>query len=126
MKHCTKCGNEILKVRKDGWLLCSDCNKAYQASVRARNRDKINEKVRERILRLRREAIEFLGGSCTMCGISDIRVLEIDHINGGGRAERTKLTGQVFHYAILNGKRRTDDLQVLCANCHAIKTYHDK
>lgn len=75
--------------------------------------------------RLRRKALNKLGGKCVRCGISDWRVLQIDHINGGGIKD-------------FKTRHRDDELreivdapldvisqkyQLLCANCNWIKKY---
>ena len=36
----------------------------------------------------RKEMIKLLGNTCIKCGFSDIRALQVDHINGGGSNER--------------------------------------
>jgi hypothetical protein len=65
---------------------------------------------------LRDRAIDKLGGRCTMCGISDRRVLCLDHINGDGYKERGD-PKTLFHQ-VLSGRK---DIQLLCANCNMIK-----
>ena len=57
-----------------------------------------------------------------ICGCDDLRVLEINHKNGGGRQEYKKfgLTGHRLHRAIVTGKRKVDDLNVRCRVCNAI------
>ncbi len=77
---------------------------------------------RQRYIQQKQEAITLLGGICCRCGCDDIRCLEIDHIipvNGDRSVYGAKL-----YRSIVNGGSR-ENLQVLCANCHAIKTYED-
>ena len=91
----------------------------------AKNRDRINGQRRKRYKRqyaeLRRQAFAALGDECRECENSDHRVLQIDHINGGGRAERMKTSSLPFFRKVI---ANTDGYQLLCANCHAIKTWH--
>jgi hypothetical protein len=68
---------------------------------------------------LRRAVFAYLGGGCVRCGNADQRVLQIDHTDGGGRKERAALGSLSIYRAILKGK---PGYQLLCANCHAIKT----
>jgi hypothetical protein len=84
--------------------------------------------------KLRTLAIEKLGGECKKCGIRDGRVLEIDHINqtqnGVSIPELRKKTSckgtdNTVHRKIIRGEITGDELQVLCANCHAIKTWEN-
>jgi len=72
-----------------------------------------------RNIRLRQNAIRLLGGACAHCHCTDMRCLEIDHIIPVGSKKRVHR--DILHRSILRGN--TDNLQVLCACCHAIKTY---
>jgi hypothetical protein len=58
--------------------------------------------------------IDSLGGRCVVCGITDIRMLTIDHVNGDGHRGVTKLAEILAN---------PDRFQVLCANHHMLKTY---
>lgn len=52
---------------------------------------------------------------CVECGCDDPRVLEVNHINGGGRIERRNHPTDVNLYGvILRGERQVDDLNILC------------
>jgi 5-methylcytosine-specific restriction endonuclease McrA len=65
-------------------------------------------------------ALEALGYRCVRCGFdSHPAALQIDHINGDGRDDR-RGRGQTMYRRIASGD--TAGLQLLCANCHAIKT----
>ena len=57
---------------------------------------------------------------CVRCGCNDIRLLEINHKNGGGTQEYNNGT-RLFYRNIRNGKRKIDDLELLCKVCNA---YH--
>lgn len=84
--------------------------------------DKRAGRVRDYGRRMREEALSVLGGTCVVCGETDLRVLQIDHI----KPIRTKSRGarNGFHKSIVDGL--VDNLQVLCANCHARKTFEEK
>jgi hypothetical protein len=71
---------------------------------------------------LKIKLIDLFGGCCRMCGCSDPRVLQINHINGGGMKE-LKMEGKKFYRKILTGERSTKDLELLCANCNIIYEY---
>lgn len=45
-------------------------------------------------LRLKKEVIGFYGGVCACCGITNLAVLSIDHINGGGSCHNKELKEQ--------------------------------
>jgi hypothetical protein len=58
---------------------------------------------------------------CSICGFSDIRALQLDHLNNDGAKER-KIIGKgsnISRHIIKNNF--PDKYQVLCANCNAIK-----
>jgi hypothetical protein len=61
--------------------------------------------------------IKSLGGRCRKCGCNDVRVLQVNHIGGGGikelRTRISKMRGE-----ILRGERK--DLDILCSNCNII------
>lgn len=73
---------------------------------------------------IREDAIRILGGKCEKCGFSDIRALQIDHVNGGGKKEHDSLGRygiykRAIEQAVLPRGLRL--YQVLCANCNWIK-----
>lgn len=80
---------------------------------------------RKQRLERKKKAIEILGGKCKRCGYHEnIAALQIDHIEpqclprnhgtwNGGRAINLLARGLISKKG----------LQLLCANCHAIKTY---
>lgn len=63
-------------------------------------------------------AVQYLGGKCVHCGFEDERALQIDHINGGGRAEARSIGVFGIYKKVLSG---APGYQVLCANCNVIK-----
>lgn len=68
--------------------------------------------------RERHAAFRFLGGRCVRCGCEDWRCLQIDHIEGDGYRQTHKRQDQRRA-----AKGDIEGLQLLCANCHAIKTH---
>ena len=81
----------------------------------------------ERRYSLRLKLVKLLGSMCAICGLDDVRTLEIDHINGYGRRERTEFGDwyKQLKYYLLNESIARERLQVLCGNCHNIKTYEE-
>lgn len=60
-----------------------------------------------------------LGGVCVRCGEKDLDVLSVDHVHGGGAAERRVLPSTSARFrekALAN----PDDYRVLCLNCQWI------
>jgi hypothetical protein len=77
----------------------------------------------QRRLRDKIKAVKIVGRGkvqCAGCPCNDIRVLDINHINGGGRDAHQNIRGADFYRAISSGKRGIDDLNILCKNCNWI------
>jgi hypothetical protein len=68
---------------------------------------------------LRDMVFDLLGDQCARCGIADYRVLQIDHINGGGSIERRKIGSRGIYIKILEDGGA--GYQILCANCNTLK-----
>lgn len=73
---------------------------------------------------LRARAVTYLGGRCALCAYdADPRALVLDHINGGGGAERRGgMTTRAPLNAIFAG---SSDYQLLCANCNQTKQFEN-
>ncbi len=72
--------------------------------------------------RRRMSAVNLLGGKCVGCGINDPRVLEFDHIfpvSQGLLKYVPQHSRRNFRVVLAHPK----DFQLLCANCHQIKSY---
>lgn len=61
---------------------------------------------------------------CSVCGIRDIRVLTINHLNGDGAKERSATPYRVsrIYRDILKG-REVSDLDIRCYNCNVLYEY---
>lgn len=66
--------------------------------------------------------LEFLGGQCVECGELDKRCLQIDHIEPILRKFGDTKYGYKTILDIYMDREDTDNLQILCANCHCKKT----
>lgn len=119
--HCLICGEPI--IGNGRWKYCSaTCGaKAKLTYLSGWNK--------EFTAKLRAQVRNLLGDKCKRCGITDIRVLQIDHINGNGYREKKEMgwsSGNVVPYYrhILDVKG--EGYQLLCANCNWIKRYEQK
>jgi len=70
----------------------------------------------------RTELIARYGGACVCCGEDYAPYLELDHVDGGGLADRRRFKTDYAYYNWLYRAPRLLEIQVLCANCHAAKT----
>lgn len=66
------------------------------------------------------EFLRRLGGECAHCGNNDFRVLDVDHIDP---AKKRKPRNNNLRTRLLLWRREVNNLQLLCANCHRIKTH---
>lgn len=88
------------------------------------NAQRISEKNARNWRELRERMFVALGGAmCVGCSVTDFRVLQADHINGGGRRHYASFSSNKAYvrYVIDN----PEEFQVLCANCNWIKR-HEK
>lgn len=88
--------------------------------MRTKSRIDCQKKSRDKI---RMAVLSILGSKCLNCGFSDVRALQIDHINGGGAKERKSIKSVTAYYkhiidSVIKGEYK---YQLLCANCNVIK-----
>jgi DNA-directed RNA polymerase subunit M/transcription elongation factor TFIIS len=140
---CRKCGNVW---RRDGVktvIACPLCGKskdvrdrsAYSKDYSQRHPERntklkewltINRKAHSDMTRMRLMKSVFtlisksITPKCANCGCDDVRLLEINHKNGGGGAEYKKgKSAMSFYRDIAMLRRKTDDLELLCRVCNA-------
>ena len=104
--------------------MCIECTKAYNreywAKVKHIKGPEKNERTRKKRLEIRQYILDVLKNSCCMdCGISDWRVLEFDHRKG----ETKKLNiADSTKYSLRITKKEIAKCDIVCANCHNIRT----
>lgn len=90
--------------------LCIPC---YSISKKPRK-----EKIREQYYEIKKNL------KCEKCGNDDYRVLEFDHIDR--EAKSFNVSDAIRKgYALEKIKHEIEKCQVLCANCHRIKTWEE-
>jgi hypothetical protein len=78
-------------------------------------------KWREQHRRVRERAMDVLGGKrCVNCGCDEVSLLEINHINGGGRAMAKMRQNRQLYRDIAKGRVELGDYNVLCRVCNAL------
>jgi hypothetical protein len=116
-------GEETWRIAGYFWINTKQVESIIRAittygSVSKANSIKINKK--------RLMCINVLGGKCSRCGFSDIRALQIDHVNGGGQKEIKKIGSYKMYQNIIENEDVRKNYQILCANCNWIKRYENK
>jgi hypothetical protein len=140
MKNCRVCN---VKLNKDNWMpslekkncvICRDCNNTKGREWRKNNREKANKYSMDRYfkdpkksqaitsksrIKVRKDMIVAYGGSCCGCGVQDIDVLDIDHIDNSGAIDRKK---HLHGYNLYRHLKKTgwpkNNFQLLCRNCN--------
>lgn len=79
--------------------------------------------LREYRNRIKLSMIDILGGKCIKCGFSDIRALQVDHIDSIGRKDEARNgKGGMYHKQVIKSVlNKENKYQLLCANCNWIK-----
>ncbi len=94
-----------------------------------KHRIKIYKKERQRGTERKIAVLSYYSGGvpiCARCGITDVDVLCIDHINGNGCRHRRAIGSQGRHFfRWLNANDYPSGYQVLCFNCNAKKYLTD-
>lgn len=93
--------------------------KKYLKKYKEQNADYLIDYRRYWRAERKRKVFEKFGSKCGKCGFTDIRALQIDHVNGEGYKEKNK--SDTYYVKVLNDI--TGSYQLLCANCNWIKRY---
>jgi 5-methylcytosine-specific restriction endonuclease McrA len=80
------------------------------------------ESNRRRRAERRLKIIEFFGGQCQNCGFEDSRALQVHH-KEGLNGEKRLLSPELWSWIQRHQSEARRELELLCANCHAIHTY---
>ena len=93
----------------------------YDKKYNELNKEKIGEYKREQRKERKAYCIEYLGGKCVKCGSTER--LEFDHIKREGKKYEisTRVTNNLN-----NLKEELDKCQLLCVDCHKIKTKSER
>ncbi len=118
--RCINCVKEIARKRyEDNKEHCKKISMRYYY----KHKKEYKQKRWKLALDIHKKAIKILGGKCIICGIDDLRILQINHIDGEGTKEYKKIGNYIFYKSIIDGKRNLDDLDVRCANHNILYEY---
>lgn len=71
--------------------------------------------------KVRRKAMDILGGAkCANCGCDNLKILEINHLNGGGHKELQVRRGTRLQQDIIKGRVDISKFNVLCRICNSL------
>ena len=115
-KHCRR-KSRIAQYKKHKERELRETTKYYY-----KNKEKLKLHHQNKMRSILGEIYDILGKKCQLCGISDMKVLQIDHIHGGGNYQRKILTGDKGYQFILKEvKSGSDNYRILCANCNLLE-----
>lgn len=118
---CRECRNVAGRLRykrkPDAWKRAAD---KYLA--KPGEKEKAVHRVILRLRVLKQQIFEKLGRSCSCCGFSDARALQIDHVNGDGFKERNMSPISYLKKVLAD---ESGAYQILCANCNWIKRHEN-
>jgi len=124
-KNCIICGKDTLNTSNHVKYCSEEC---YKKSRERQKKEEYSKRrgiavERGKIYRktIRLNALKIVGKGkleCSNCSCKDVRILEINHVNGGGNQETKWLASSRFFLDIVQGKRKTDDLNLLCKVCN--------
>lgn len=90
----------------------------YMRNKRKNEPEKVRQADRNYALKLRQRVLDFYGKSCENCGCSVEEILELNHINGGGRSEARLIGTKSLYRKALKLEERTN-YNLLCRVCNA-------
>lgn len=115
-----------LREHTEKWRLANpDKKKGIQHRYYQRNSVAILERARKKWSDIKTEVYRLLGDKCIRCGFTDIRALQIDHVNGGGLKGKRGTPKSYYMLVRESIKRGEQKYQLLCANCNWIKAYEN-
>lgn len=127
MKHCNKCDTT---KSLDQFHRRGDKHKAWcKPCANAHNRERyekdparkalIRKHNKKNRLNNQKKLFQYLSKSkCASCGETNILTLQFDHLNN----KKFEIGNQSNYLSWKTLKKEIDKCQVLCANCHSIKT----
>jgi hypothetical protein len=72
----------------------------------------------KKMARNRNLVLEMYGNKCKCCGENRYEFIALDHIHGGGRQCRKKVSGYSYWVQILKEGYKPEKYRVLCHNCN--------
>lgn len=132
-RKCNKCAqlvDDINPVTKKIYASCALCRKTAvikRQKYRKENPELIASQRKTKRQELRQKVLDTYGRFCSHCGETNVKMLTIDHINGGGGEHRKKIGKQTEAMCkdVLK-EYKPDIYQILCIACNWHKGMFNK
>lgn len=93
-------------------------------------KEQIKALQREYTKKTKEKIFKILGRVCVKCGFDNPLALQVDHVFGDGFKSRKKFKsgyrGISINQKLYAIQKSRERFQILCANCHQIKTFESK
>jgi len=126
-KKCCICKKELKRQcfykstkSKDGLQSkCVKCHKLYRKKHYLENKQKYLDKAKANRAKYRKDFLDWIKSQkCNICSNNDFRVLEFHH----KRDKEYNISKKVGKVKFETLKKEINKCEILCANCHRIKT----
>lgn len=126
---CPRCERDDVEfgVRASGrrQAYCVECTKEYGREWHQKNKEKripkLRQQKKQRLDDTRNQVYDFMGEvGCADCGNKDLRVLEFDHI----LEKVDNVSAMIAHgrpWDVIQDEMKK--CEIVCANCHKIRTF---
>lgn len=102
-----------------------NCSPAQNCSLEGHRiyYEKNLEKLRMKHWEAKAQVIRLLGGKCVSCGVTDIRILQVNHKTRESHVPWDKRSATKFFKWIVKGKLPLGSYDLRCANCNILFEY---
>ncbi len=109
-------------------VLCANCNWREYRRLRSGTEKQAKYNIRQKAIKrkIKIDVMTKIGGCCKLCGLDDIEVLTVHHINNDGAEHRRQLSKGVSGYAFYTALRRTGNykgLECRCFSCNCCEEW---
>ena len=120
MRICNKCGKN--EVRSSESYKCASCHNEYQKAYHKKHPESMRASAKRRTAQIRRLIKESKDLPCSDCGIRyPSYVMDFDHVRGVKIMGIANTPSQ--RYSIDKILQEIAKCDVVCANCHRIRTH---
>lgn len=112
---------QVRKTQRACYERNKDSRLVYGRQYYYQNRNYFQTKNHEQYHIVKAKILHIVGRGmvkCAYCGCDDIKLLEVNHINGDGRLDRERKGGSNLYCNIFSGRRAVHDLNIACKLCN--------